>query len=210
MELSHRRLFLRRAVLVSATSVIWNLLSGTTATVTGLAVGSVSLGGFGLDAAVDGVASIVLIWRFRVEHGDQSRAAAVEQRAGRAVGVALLVIAVYVSITAAVSLVGGAAPEHSLVGMGIALASLVILPPLAVAKRRLARRLGSAALRGDGVLTGVGAMLAAATLIGLLLSQLRGWHWADPVAGLTIAVILVREGLTLLRSASPAQSQATS
>ncbi|MDQ6710093.1 MAG: cation transporter [Candidatus Dormibacteraeota bacterium] len=184
--------------MLSILSVAWNAGAGTAAVVTGLIVGSLALAGFGLDAAIDAAASLVLIRRFYIEGRDPARAEVLERRAARVVGIALLVIAAYLATQAVRALFSHSGPEGSAVGLFISAASVIALPPLAYAKYRTAVRLASRALRGDSVLTGMAAILAAASLLSLVLVRLLNWWWADAVAALIVAVVLARESYTVL------------
>jgi divalent metal cation (Fe/Co/Zn/Cd) transporter len=180
-------------------SVGWNAAAGATATVAGLLAGSLALLGFGLDSVVDGAASCMLVWRFQSEDRNPAGAAEVEHRAARLVGAALLLIGLYVGVRAVIALTTHSATGTAVVGIIIAAASVAVLPPLSHAKRRAADELGSRALRGDSVLTAMGAVLAAAALLGLAATRLLRWWWADSAAGLGIALILVREAHGILR-----------
>ena len=175
-------------------SVAWAGAVGATAVIAGVVVGSVALFGFGADSIVDGSASAVLVWRFRGERTRASSADVVERRAARLVGGILIVIGVYLTVAAAIALANHSHPEHMAVGIALTAASVLVLPVLARAKLRLAKLLGSSALRGDGVLSLAGAALAAATLVSLLVESAFGWWWADAVAALLIAATLLREG----------------
>lgn len=199
----HRTDGLRSAVRLSVASVVWNAVAGATATVAGILTGSLALLGFGLDSVVDGAASCILIWRFQSEGRNPARAAEVEHRAARAVGVALMLIGFYVGARAVIALATHSETGTAVVGIVIAAASVAVLPPLAHAKRRAGDELGSRALRGDSVLTAMGAVLAAAALLGIAAARLLGWWWADSAAGLGIALILVREARRILRPPAP-------
>jgi divalent metal cation (Fe/Co/Zn/Cd) transporter len=188
----------RSAVRLSVASVTWNAAAGITATLAGVLAGSVALIGFGLDSVVDGAASCVLIWRFQSEHRKLHRAEDLERRAARLVGGALLLIGLYVGARAVVALTSDSEAGATVVGVIIAAASVAVLPPLAYAKRRTANNLGSRALRGDSVLTAMGAVLAAAALLGLVATRLLGWWWADSAVALGISAILGREAVGLL------------
>jgi divalent metal cation (Fe/Co/Zn/Cd) transporter len=178
---------------VSSISVAWSLVVGSAAVVSGVAAHALALVALGLESLVDGSASIVLVWRFGVERRDPDRARRVERIAHRFIAVTLLVVAVYVAVQAIRALVAGAEPDRVTAGIVIAVASIVVLPFLAVAKFRLARRLQSAALRGDGVLTATGAVLAGAVLLGLVVNEAFGWWWSDAAAAVVIAAFLGRE-----------------
>jgi divalent metal cation (Fe/Co/Zn/Cd) transporter len=189
---------IRSAVRLSVASVIWNAVAGITATLAGVLAGSLALVGFGLDSVVDGAASCVLIWRFQSEHRNPHRAEDLERRAALLVGGALLLIGLYVGARAVVALTSHSEAGATLVGVIIAAASVAVLPALSYAKRRTANRLGSRALRGDSVLTAMGAVLAAAALLGMVATRLLGWWWADSAVALGITAILGREAVGLL------------
>ena len=177
-----------------ALSVTWATAAGATALIAGLVSGSVALIGFGANAIVDGSASAVLVWRFRAERSGARHADAVERRAARVVGAILLLIGLYVVVAAAFALANHSHPKSTPVGAALTAASVLVLPVLAKAKLRLAKQLDNSALHGDGVLSLAGAVLAAATLISLLLNSAFDWWWADAVAALLIAGTLLREG----------------
>lgn len=181
-------------------------IAGGTAVIVGLASGSLSLLGFGFDAAIDCVASIALVWRFRIEAREPHRAERVETIAEGIVGIVLLVLAAYLGFSAIRALIDGAHPQHSIIGTALLLLSVAVLPPLAVAKYRVARMLASGALRADSVLTGIAALLAIISLVGLVLADAFGLTWADAVGALVVTVILIREGwdsLQAMRTVQP-------
>ena len=188
-----REHFVAWAIRLSVFTIAWNLLFGSLAVLVATATGSSSLVGFGLDAVVDAVASVVLVWRFREERTDEDRAQRIERVALRVVGVSLVCAATYVSIRSIVSLLDHSGPEASTFGRVLAGASAVVLPFLARAKIRVARRLGSKALRADGILTAAAALLAIISLAAAALDGLGLW-WADAVAALVIAAFLFVEG----------------
>jgi len=150
--------------------------------------------GFGVDAVVDAVASIALIWRFLAEAREPARAAQVERTAEGAVGLALVALSVYLVIASLRSLSGARPPVVGDLGLAILVASIVFLPPIALFKNRVAARLDSGALRADSVLTGVAAVLAGISLLGISAANGLGWWWADAVAALIVAVVILREG----------------
>jgi divalent metal cation (Fe/Co/Zn/Cd) transporter len=183
-----------------ALSVTWATVTGATALIAGLVAGSVALIGYGADSIVDGSASAVLAWRFRAERSGARHADVVERRAARVVGAILVVIGLYLVVAAAFALANRSHPQSIPVGTALTAASVLVLPVLAKAKLRLARQLDSSALHGDGVLSLAGAVLAAATLISLLLDSAFGWWWIDAVAALLIAGTLLREGWLISRA----------
>jgi divalent metal cation (Fe/Co/Zn/Cd) transporter len=190
---------LRRAIELSALSILLSGLFGGGAVIVALATGRLSLLGFGFDAVMDSIASCVLIWRFRIESGAPERARAVERAAERVVGGVLLVLALVLAGGAVSALMSGSHAEASPVGLAISVASVLALPPLAIAKRRTADRLGSGALRADAVLTGVAAVIAALSLTGFALTEWFGLRAADPIGALLVAAILAREGIGAFR-----------
>ena len=155
---------LRRALALSVLSIAINGVAGGTAVAVGLTSGSLSLLGFGFDAAVDSAASVVLVWRFGIEARAPDRADRVEKVAERAIGVVLLVLATYLAIGAVRALASGSHPESTALGWVLLVVSLAVLPPLALAKYRVAAKLPSRALRADSLLTGAAAVLALISL----------------------------------------------
>ena len=153
---------------------MWSGVAGFIAVYVAMVSGSLSLLGFGADALIDSIASIVLVWRFSVEAREPERAERVEAAAERVVGLALIALALYLVFGAVRALAAQTHPEASLVSLGLLVASLVVLPPLAVAKYRVAARLGSGALRADSILTAVAAILAVISLASLAASQALG------------------------------------
>jgi divalent metal cation (Fe/Co/Zn/Cd) transporter len=188
-----RRSLVASALRLSYFTIVWNGVVGTTALVLGLTTGSLALAGFALNALLDSSASVVLVWRFRRERSDPVAAEHLERRAQTWVIVAMIVVALYVGFEAGRALVNGSHPESSTLGFGVAAISLLVLPVLGVMKLRLAGRLGSPALRGDGVLTLAAAALAAITLVAILANSVLDWCWADPAAALLIAIALATE-----------------
>jgi divalent metal cation (Fe/Co/Zn/Cd) transporter len=184
---------LASALRLSYVTIVWNGVVGAIALVIGLTTGSLALAGFALNALLDSSASVVLVWRFRKERSDPVAAEHLERRAQTWVIAAMFAVAIYVGFEAVRALVNGSHPESSVLGFGIAAISLLVLPILGVMKVRLAGRIGSPALRGDGVLTLAAAALAAITLVALLANSLLDWWWADPTAALLIAIALATE-----------------
>ena len=176
-------------------SVVWSAAVGVSSAVVGVGVSSAALLGFGANSILDGAASAVLIWRFGAARSYGRDADAVERRAVLAVSVVMIGVALYVAATAISALADHSAPERSLIGIVLTAASTLVLPVLARAKLGLAGQLRSAALRGDGVLSLAGAVLAAATLVSLIVRVALGWWWADAVAALVIALMLLGEGV---------------
>lgn len=190
---------LRRALVLSFLSIVINGIAGGTAVVVGLTSGSLSLLGFGFDAAIDSAASVALVWRFMIEKREPHRAEQVERVAEAIVGGVLLVLAVYLGLSAIRALATNAHPDGTLIGSALLVFSIIVLPPLALAKHRLARSLGSGAFRADSLLTGIAALLALISLAGLGLSVAFRLIWADAIGALIVTAILVREGIASLQ-----------
>ena len=174
---------------------------GGVGVLTGLSTGSLSLLGFGIDAAIDAVASIVLAWRFRTEAREPHRAERIERLAETAVGGVLLVLAAYLTVGAMNAIASGAHPEASFARTVLLVAAVVLLAPLAVAKYRIATALSSGALRADSILTAIAALLGGIGLVSLLVDQTLDVPWADSAGALVIAAIVAREGASSLRAA---------
>ncbi len=200
-EINTRGRLLRRGLHLEYLSLGWNAIAGTGAVLTGLSTASVALLGFGLDVVIDSLASLILVWHFWQEVRGNEPSEQAEQKATRGVGVTLLAAGLYIAGQAAHSLFTHTASGTSTVGVSLAVLSVCILPPLASGKIRLASQLGSGALRGDGVLTAVGACLAPVTLLGLLVNTRLHWWWADPLTALLITGVLLREGWHALQPA---------
>jgi divalent metal cation (Fe/Co/Zn/Cd) transporter len=173
----------------------WNLVEAIVAVGAGLVAGSIALVGFGVDSVIESISGSVLLWRLQAPQADERR----ERLALKLVGVSFLLLAGYVAIDAAWTLLQREAPHASLVGIVLSAASLVVMPLLARAKRRVAGRLESRALRADSRQTDLCAWLSAILLGGLALNALGGWWWADPVAALLMVPIIAREGIDALR-----------
>ena len=170
--------------------------------VVALSTDSLSLLGFGIDAAIDSAASIVLVWRFRIETLHPHRAERVERLAEVAVGAVLIGFATYLAYNAVNALIAQSHPEISVVGLALLALSIVTLPPLAAAKYRTASALSSGALRADSILTAVAAILAAVSLVSLGLTLALGLWWADAIGAILVAAVLAREGWGAFRSSA--------
>ena len=186
----------RRVKLLSWLSLGWMTIEGAVAIVAGIVAGSVALIGFGLDSAIEGLASVIIIWRFT---GSRVFSHAAEQRAQKLVAVQFFILAPYVAFEATDALVNSEVPDVSWVGIGLSIGSVAFMPMLGIAKQRLADQMGSAATAGEGRQNMLCAYLAAALLVGLLGNALFGAWWLDPIVGLLIAAVAVREGLEAWR-----------
>lgn len=186
----------RRARVLSWLSLLWMSVEGAVAILAGIAAGSIALIGFGLDSAIEGFASVVIIWRFT---GHRIHSDAAEARAQKLVAVQFFVLAPYVAIESVRALAGGEHPDESLAGILLALGSVIFMPLLGIAKQRIASELGSVATRGEGRQNMLCAYLAGALLVGLLGNALAGAWWLDPIVGLLIAAVAVKEGVDAWR-----------
>jgi divalent metal cation (Fe/Co/Zn/Cd) transporter len=186
----------RQARMLSWLSLAWMGAEGAIALTAGVLAGSIALVGFGIDSAIEGFASLVIVWRFT---GSRLVSHAAEERAQKLVAVQFFLLAPYVTAEAIHRLVAAEHAETSWLGVGLTASSLVGMPFLGLAKRRLADRLGSVATRGEGTQNLLCAYLAAAVLAGLLGNALLGFWWLDPAAALVVAAVAVREGLASWR-----------
>jgi divalent metal cation (Fe/Co/Zn/Cd) transporter len=179
-------------------TILWNSIEAVVAVVSGLLAGSVALIGFGLDSVIETLSASVLLWRLRRDHDAADRERA-ERIARRLVGVCFLLLAAYVAVDSLRCLWKRTQPEESLPGILIAVASLIAMPLLARAKRRVAAELNSRALHSDSRQADFCVYLSVILLGGLLLNALLRWWWADPVAALVMVPIITREGVQGLR-----------
>ena len=189
----------RRSRLLNRLTIGWNVAEGVIAVVAGIMAGSVSLVGFGLDSGIEVSAAVILAWRLGKEKGPGCMAA-FDRRATRLIAVSFAVLAAYVGVESARDLIGHRAPEASGVGIVLAAVSLLVMPLLARAKRRLAPLLGSRAAVSEANQTSLCALLSAVVLVGLGLNALFGWWWADPGAGLLIATLAGVEAVRTWRA----------
>jgi divalent metal cation (Fe/Co/Zn/Cd) transporter len=197
----HRAAVVRRARWLNVVTIGWNSVEGVVAVLAGVAAGSVSLVGFGFDSAIEVSAAVVLAWRLRQEHRDGCMQDS-DWRATRAIAISFVALAIYVGVGAVRDLVDGSRPDASTVGIVLAALSLLVMPFLARAKRRLAPALGSQAVVADAKQTNLCALLSAVVLVGLGANALLGWWWADPAAGLGIAFLAATEAVRTWRSES--------
>jgi len=192
---SDRAHHLRRGRRLEYFTLGWNLLEALVAVVAGGIAGSIALIGFGVDSLIECVSGAVLLWRLSSPVHDESR----EKLALRLVGVSFFVLAAYVGVEAVKSLVTREPPDASIPGIVLSILSLIVMPLLARAKRRVAADIGSRALVADSRQTDLCAYLSAILLVGLALNALFGWWWADPVAALIMTPIIAREGVEAWR-----------
>jgi divalent metal cation (Fe/Co/Zn/Cd) transporter len=181
----------RRARQLSWLSLAYMAAEGAIAITAAILAGSVALLGFGLDSAIEGLASLVIIWRFT---GSRAPSEQAEQRAQRAIAFTFFLLAPYITGDAINALVTRDEPSTSWLGMGLSVASLIVMPLLGVAKKRIGASIDSHATEGEGSQNLLCAYLAAAVLMGLLANSVFGLWWLDPAVGLLIAALAIREG----------------
>ncbi|MEX2557511.1 MAG: cation transporter [Actinomycetota bacterium] len=192
-----RDALLRRALGLEYLTVGWNVVEGVVSITAAMAAGSVVLLGFGIDSFIESASGGVLVWRLLAERraSDPERVDAIELRARRLVGASLFALAGYLAVDATISLVQEERPEASAVGIAVTSLSLAVMWWLARAKRDAARRLGSRALMADAFQTTACWWLSLLAVAGLLVNQVAGWWWADPVAAIGAAYFIGREGV---------------
>lgn len=197
---------------LSWASLGYMAVEGAVALAAGVVAGSIALVGFGIDSAIEGFASLVIVWRFT---GTRLHSDDAEHRAQRLVAIQFFLLAPYIAVQAIRDLAGGHHADASWVGIVLAISSIVLMPLLGVAKQRIGRRMGSVATQGEGAQNLLCAYMAAALLVGLAGNALFGLWWLDPVAALAIAGLAVREGVEAWRgesccipSASPGEADA--
>ena len=196
--MNSRATALHRGLSLEYFTVAWNLLEAAVALASGALAGSIALVSFGMDSLIEVSSGGILLWRLHADQ-DEPRRERVERKALKLVGLSLLLLAAYVTGDSVLSLVRRELPERSLPGIALAIASLLVMPVLARAKRKVASALGSSALQADSRQTDICAYLSAILLLGLLLNAAFGWWWADPVAGLAMVPLIAYEGSEALR-----------
>jgi divalent metal cation (Fe/Co/Zn/Cd) transporter len=187
-----------RGIRLESFTIAYNTLEAAVALVSGFFAGSIALVGFGLDSLIEVTSGGALLWRLRADQHDSKREHA-EASALRIVGFCFLALALYVAYDAARSLVLEEQPGASIPGIILTATSLIVMPWLARAKRRVAGHIESASLVADAKQTEFCAYLSAIVLGGLILNALFGWWWADPIAGLIMAPVIFKEGVDALR-----------
>ena len=194
---AERATAVRRGRLLEYLTIVWNLLEGIISIGAGLLAGSIALIGFGFDSLIEVSSGAALLWRLHMDAPERREKA--EATALKLVGISFILLAIYVAFDAIKSLVKGELPEASYLGIAIAALSLLVMPYLAKAKRRVAAMIQSRALQADSRQTDICAYLSAILLGGLLLNALFGWWWADPLAALIMVPIIAKEGIEALR-----------
>jgi len=186
---------IRQGITVEILTIVWMVIEMAASIAAGIAARSVLLTAFGIDSLIELVSGAVLLWRLTAEskQGDLESVELAEQRAAWVVAVTLGLLCLYVLCSSLAGLLWHSQPENSLPGIGIALAAIVIMPILAISKRRIAARIDSQALAGDAVNSWTCAYMAGTVLVGLLLNMLFGWWWIEYVAAIIFLFWLGRE-----------------
>ena len=184
----------RRIRLLVAATITYNVVEAVVALTEGTRASSSALIGFGLDSVIEVSSAAAVAWQFSAKDPETR-----EKTALRFIAYSFFALAAYVTVDAMLSLLGMGEARHSPIGIGLAIASLMVMPLLSWAQRRTGRELGSQSAVADSKQTLLCTYLSAALLVGLLLNSVLGWSWADPVAALVIAAIAVREGINAWR-----------
>jgi divalent metal cation (Fe/Co/Zn/Cd) transporter len=186
----------RLARWLSWASLVWMTAEGALGILAGVSAGSIALVGWALSSGVEGLAAVIVIWRFT---GSRTLSETAERRAQRGVAISFFLLAPYVAVESVRDLVGRHEPGTTVLGIALTATSLALMPLLGVAKHRLGARLGSNATAGEGTQNLICAALAAAVLGGLATNALFGWWWLDPLVGLGVAAVAVKEGIDAWR-----------
>ncbi|QHC57608.1 cation transporter [Rathayibacter sp. VKM Ac-2760] len=201
LTVDRRALLRRRVRLIVAATIGYNLVEAAVALSAGAAASSTALVGFGLDSGVEVLSAAAVAWQFTRRDPERW-----ERGTLRVVAVAFFALAASVGVSSVLALTGGREAEHSTVGLVLTALSLLVMPGLSLAERRVGVELDSPAVVADSKQTLVCAALSAAILLGLVLDSALGWWWADPVAGLVIVAFALREGAEAWRGDACATS----
>ena len=199
-----------RALRLEYLTVAWNVLEGAIAVAAAIAAGSVALLGFGIDSFVESASAGILIWRLRAEARSRQpdELEHLDRRAHRLVGLSLFLLAAYIAFDATTSLWHRERPSPSLVGIALTTVSIGVMVWLARAKRRAAAAIGSRAMQADAFQTTACWWLSISALGGIGLNAVAGWWWADPLAAVVMAFMLVREGREAWRGEDDGRAKA--
>ncbi|MHB1862076.1 MAG: cation transporter [Gemmatimonadaceae bacterium] len=197
-DTASRAVLIRRGLRLNYLTIGYNALEAAAALAAGILAGSIALVGFGFDSVIEVSASLAAQWRLRVD-GEVRHRARVEMAVRRIVSGCFLALAAYVAFDSVKSLVLRSAPAPSPLGVVVLALSVVVMPLLARAKRRVARGLGSRALESEAAQTSLCAYLSVIALAGVALNAAAGWWWADPGAAIVMVPIIANEGVKGLR-----------
>ena len=191
----------RRIRWIVAATIGYNLIEAVVAITAGAIASSSALVAFGLDSTIEVLSAAAVAWQFSRREPERW-----EKPTLRVIAVAFFALAVYVTITSLLTLIGRVEAEHSTLGIVITALSVMVMPFLSLAERRAGRELGSATAIADSKQTLICTYLSAAVLAGLLVNSWFGWWWADAIAGLVIAGFAIREGVEAWRGDACATS----
>ena len=191
-----RAALIQQVKLISWLSLAWMTAEGAIGVTAGIIANSIALIGYGLDSSIEGIASIVIIWRFTGQriHSDDA-----EQRAQKIVALTFFLLAPYIVVAAIQHLATGNQARASWVGIGLALVSITLMPLFGRAKKRIGNQLRSNATAGEGTQNILCAYLSFAILIGLAANALLGFWWADPLVALIVAIVAIQAGIRTWR-----------
>lgn len=194
-----RATLIRRVKVISWLSLVWMGAEAVIGVLAGVAAGSIALIGWGIDSTIEGVASLVIIWRFTGHRIDSDEA---ETVARKVVAISFFLLAPYIVVEASRQLVTASEPKASWVGVGLAFSAVVFMPLFGYAKKSIGAKLESAATSGEGTQNILCAYLSVAILVGLAANALFGYWWADPAVALLVAVVAVQAGARTWRGES--------
>jgi divalent metal cation (Fe/Co/Zn/Cd) transporter len=190
----------KKALCLEWVLIVYNVIEAVASIAFGILAGSIALVGFGLDSIIETASAGILIWRLSI-HSNEIEERKGEKQALFFVGITFFLLAAYVGYESISKLLSREVPQESLPGIVIACLSILIMPSLGLAKRKIARQIGSRALEADAMETLICAYLSVILLAGLVLNFIFGWWWADPVAGLVMILFIVKEGWEAVREA---------
>ncbi|HVB20772.1 MAG TPA: cation transporter [Ktedonobacteraceae bacterium] len=193
----------RLGIWIELVTIVWMVIEASVALITGFLTHSVSLQGFGIDSIIELIAGSILLWRLGLEQrgGSIETVEQAERRAAWVTAISLFALAVYIVGDSALALLTQNRSQPSWWGIGLAIAAAIVMPLLWQGKLRIAKRIGSAALKADAACSVTCAYMSITLLIGLTLNGLLGWWWADPLAALALVYFIVREGREALHEA---------
>ncbi len=201
--ISIRKSDVRQGIWIELVTILWMTVEASVAITVGFATHSVSLQGFGIDSIIELIAGSILLWRLLVEQRGESieRIEHAERQASWVTAISLFALVLYIIGNSALTFLTRTRPEASWWGVGLALAAAIIMPLLFISKIRIAKRIGSAALKADAACSITCAYMSGTLLAGLLLNRFFGWWWADPLAALALVYFLIQEGREALHEA---------
>lgn len=201
LTVDRRHRLQRRIRWIVAATIGYNVVEAAVAISAGTVASSTALIGFGLDSTIEVLSAAAVAWQFTRRDPERW-----EKGTLRVIAVAFFALAAYVTTTSVLALLGRVDVQHSTLGIVITALSVLVMPFLSLAERRAGRELGSATAIADSKQTLICTYLSGAVLVGLVLNSLFGWWWADPIAGLVIAGLAVREGVEAWRGDACATS----